>query len=121
MIQRVLSESDWTQRMLPDDLRALTPLLYAHGTPYGAFWLDMSKRLAIDQDAVAASLTAPLRSTLAHILVCFLALRRQPAQRAPAPRRHPQCLSSREKDVVRRHLSRDRQSLFLWMQRLGLG
>jgi hypothetical protein len=76
MIQRVLSESDWTQRMLPDDLRALTPLLYAHGTPYGAFRLDMSKRLAIDQDAVAACLTAPLRSTLAHILVCFLALAR---------------------------------------------
>jgi hypothetical protein len=28
MIQRVLSEPDWTQRMLPDDPRALTPLLY---------------------------------------------------------------------------------------------
>jgi hypothetical protein len=26
MIQRVLTEPDWTQRMLPDDLRALTPL-----------------------------------------------------------------------------------------------
>jgi TnpA family transposase len=26
MIQRVLSEPDWAQRMLPDDLRALTPL-----------------------------------------------------------------------------------------------
>jgi len=26
MIQRVLTESDWTQRMLPDELRALTPL-----------------------------------------------------------------------------------------------
>ncbi len=36
-IQRVLSESDWTQRMLPYDLRALTPLLYAHVTPYGTF------------------------------------------------------------------------------------
>jgi TnpA family transposase len=54
MIQRVLSEPDWAQRMLPDDLRALTPLIYAHVTPYGTFRLDMSKRLAIDQDAVAA-------------------------------------------------------------------
>ena len=32
MIQRVLTEPDWTQRMLPDDLRALTPLIYAHVT-----------------------------------------------------------------------------------------
>ena len=39
---------------LPDDLRALTPPIYAHVTPYGTFRIDMSKRLAIDQDAVAA-------------------------------------------------------------------
>ena len=54
MIQRVLTEPDWTQRMLPDDLRALTPLIYAHVTPYGIFRLDMSQRLAIEQNAVAA-------------------------------------------------------------------
>jgi hypothetical protein len=54
MIQRVLAEPDWTQRMLPDDLRALTPLIYAHVTPYGTFRLDMNQRLAIEQDAVAA-------------------------------------------------------------------
>ena len=39
--------------MMPDDLRALTPLIYAHVTPYGTFRPDMSKRLAIDQDSVA--------------------------------------------------------------------
>jgi hypothetical protein len=44
---------DQAQRMMPDDLRALTPLIYAHVTPYGTFRLDMSKRLAIDQDSVA--------------------------------------------------------------------
>jgi len=54
MIQRVLSEPAWVQRLLPDDLRALTPLLYAHVTPYGTFRLDMSKRLAIDPEAVTA-------------------------------------------------------------------
>ena len=54
MIQRVLSEPAWAQRLLPDDLRALTPLLYAHVTPYGTFRLDMSKRLAIDPEAVTA-------------------------------------------------------------------
>ena len=54
MIQRVLTEPDWTQRMPPDDLRSLTPLIYAHVTPYGTFWLDMNQRLTIEQDAIAA-------------------------------------------------------------------
>jgi Tn3 transposase DDE domain len=54
MIQRVLTEPDWAQRMLPEDLRALTPLIYSHVTPYGTFRLDMNQRLAIEQDAVAA-------------------------------------------------------------------
>ena len=40
--------------MLPDYLRALTPLIYAHVTSYGTFRLDMSQRLAIEQDAVTA-------------------------------------------------------------------
>jgi hypothetical protein len=54
MIQRVLTEPDWTQRMLPEDLRARTPLIYSHVTPYGTFRLDMNQRLAIEQDAIAA-------------------------------------------------------------------
>ena len=37
MIQRVLTEPDWTQRMLPEDLRALTPHIYSHVTPRGDF------------------------------------------------------------------------------------
>jgi hypothetical protein len=49
MIQRVLTGPDWTQRMLPDDLRVLTPLVYTHGTAYGIFRLDMNQRLAIEQ------------------------------------------------------------------------
>ena len=54
MIQRVLTEPDWTQRMLPDDLHALTSLVYVHLTPYGIFRLDVNQRLAIEKDAVAA-------------------------------------------------------------------
>ena len=38
--------------MMP--LRALTPLIYSHVTPYGIFRLDMNQRLPIEQDAVAA-------------------------------------------------------------------
>jgi hypothetical protein len=31
--------------MTPDDLCALTPLIYTHITPYGTFRLDMNERL----------------------------------------------------------------------------
>jgi Tn3 transposase DDE domain len=49
MIQRILGEPNWTQRMMPEeDLRALTPLIYTHVTPYGMFRLDMTKRLDIE-------------------------------------------------------------------------
>lgn len=51
MMQRVLSEPQWQGRMQPEDLRALTPLVYGHVTPYGTFRLDMSKRLEIEQAA----------------------------------------------------------------------
>ena len=45
MIQQVLADRGWLERMAPDDLRALTPLIYAHINPYGRFELDMRKRL----------------------------------------------------------------------------
>jgi len=45
MIQQVLTDHTWWERMKPDDLRALTPLIYAHINPYGTFELDMQKRL----------------------------------------------------------------------------
>ncbi len=48
MIQRVLSEKKWEQRLSVDDLRALTPLIYSHISPYGTFLLDMNARLDIE-------------------------------------------------------------------------
>ena len=45
MIQQVLTDHTWWEQMKPDDLRALTPLIYAHINPYGTFELDMQKRL----------------------------------------------------------------------------
>ena len=45
MIQQVFTDTTWWERMKPDDLRALTPLIYAHINPYGRFDLDMQKRL----------------------------------------------------------------------------
>ena len=43
MIQRVLDEPDWSGRLTPTDLRALTPLFYAHINPYGTFELDNAR------------------------------------------------------------------------------
>jgi hypothetical protein len=48
MMQQVLADRGWLERMAPDDLRALTPLIYAHINPYGRFELDMRKRLHLE-------------------------------------------------------------------------
>jgi Tn3 transposase DDE domain-containing protein len=48
MIQQVFTDPTWWERMKPDDLRALTPLIDAHITPYGTFELDMQKRLHLE-------------------------------------------------------------------------
>ena len=40
MIQGVLAEPSWMERMEAEDFRALTPLLYRHVNPYGTFdWI----------------------------------------------------------------------------------
>jgi TnpA family transposase len=54
MIQEVLGERGWRQRLTPTDLRALTPLIYLHVNPYGRFSLDMNERLpGLPQRAIA--------------------------------------------------------------------
>jgi len=47
MIQQVLGEPHWLERMSAEDHRALTPLIYLHINPYGTFELDMDKRIPI--------------------------------------------------------------------------
>jgi TnpA family transposase len=49
MIQRVLAEPAWLARMMPEDFRGLTPLIYAHVNPYGVFRLDMAERLTLEE------------------------------------------------------------------------
>ncbi len=51
MIQEVLSESEWMNMMKPDDLRALTPLIWSHVNPYGTFRLNLDERLPIQMAA----------------------------------------------------------------------
>jgi hypothetical protein len=40
--------------MTERDMTALTPLSHAHVNPYGTFELDMSRRLPLDDVALAA-------------------------------------------------------------------
>lgn len=53
MLQRVLAEPTWLARMTPADRRGLTPLVWGHVSPYGAFDLDMERRLDLDLLATA--------------------------------------------------------------------
>jgi len=56
MLQQVLDEPHWREKMTPEDYRALTPLIYHHVNPYGVFELDMKKRLTIDPASVCSAL-----------------------------------------------------------------
>jgi TnpA family transposase len=42
LMQRVLAEPAWAQRMTDRDRRALTPLFWSNLNPYGRFDLDMN-------------------------------------------------------------------------------
>ena len=48
MLQRVLAELAWRSRMTQADFRGLTPLVWGHVSPYGAFDLDMERRLDLE-------------------------------------------------------------------------
>lgn len=54
LIQQVLADPKQLQRLKQEDLRALTPLIYSHVTPYGSFRLDLSERLQIEETATSA-------------------------------------------------------------------
>ena len=47
MFQSVLADESWMARMAPEDLRGITPLVYAHINPYGEFALSLEDRLNI--------------------------------------------------------------------------
>jgi TnpA family transposase len=53
MLQRVLGEPAWWQRMTEADIRGLSPLVWGHVSPYGVFELDMASRLDLGPRAAA--------------------------------------------------------------------
>jgi len=53
MLQRVLAEPGWWQRMAAADRRGLSPLVWGHVSPYGVFELDMDSRLDLELKAAA--------------------------------------------------------------------
>ncbi len=49
MIQDIMKDEAWRNRLQKRDLAALTPLIYFHINPYGAFKLDMEDRLKLEE------------------------------------------------------------------------
>ncbi|WP_152986797.1 Tn3 family transposase, partial [Pseudovibrio sp. POLY-S9] len=45
MVQSVLSDPVWADRLAAEDYRGLTPLIYSHINPYGRFEVDMEQRI----------------------------------------------------------------------------
>jgi hypothetical protein len=55
MVQEVLAEPKWHDRMTEADWRGLTPLFYNHVNPYGIFELDMTTRIPLASMATAVA------------------------------------------------------------------
>lgn len=45
LLQAVLRDREWAERLTPEDRRGLSSLFWAHINSYGRFYLDMDTRL----------------------------------------------------------------------------
>jgi TnpA family transposase len=54
MLQKVLEEPAWLNRMTTADWRGVTPLFYNHINPYGSVILNMKRRINLDGNTRAA-------------------------------------------------------------------
>ncbi|WP_369228035.1 Tn3 family transposase [Streptomyces sp. R39] len=63
LLQEVLAEPKWVERLGLADRRALSPLFWTHVNPYGRFELDMSNRLDLHPAAVIPGQRADARQT----------------------------------------------------------
>jgi hypothetical protein len=48
LVQKVLEEKEWLDKLQPEDFRGLTPLFYGHFNPYGRLVLDMEELIIIE-------------------------------------------------------------------------
>ncbi|WP_423835527.1 Tn3 family transposase [Streptomyces tubbatahanensis] len=58
LMQEVLADPKWADRLTDADQRALSPLFWTHVNPYGRFELDMNSRLDLDL-SVRATVPGP--------------------------------------------------------------
>ena len=54
MIQDILRDRTWREKMTARDMAALNPLPHGHINPYGVFDLDMNTRLPLNDMQSAA-------------------------------------------------------------------
>ncbi|MFC4501317.1 MULTISPECIES: Tn3 family transposase [Streptomyces] len=52
LLQEILAEPKWAEKLTDADRRALSPLFWTHVNPYGGFELDMSNRLGLNPPTV---------------------------------------------------------------------
>jgi hypothetical protein len=48
LVQKVLAEKEWLEKMQPEDFRGLTPLFYGHIKPYGFGQVWMPCRICLE-------------------------------------------------------------------------
>lgn len=48
MIQEILEQPHWRNKLTASDLRALTPLLFPHVNPYSRFDLNLNERIPLN-------------------------------------------------------------------------
>jgi TnpA family transposase len=53
MVQDVLADETWADRLTAEDKRGLTPLFWTHVAPYGEVRLDMGRCLALHADTAS--------------------------------------------------------------------
>jgi hypothetical protein len=58
LVERVLAEPEWTDRLTIHDRRGLTPLFWSNITLHGTFNLDLNTRLDYDRPVKAETTTA---------------------------------------------------------------
>ena len=56
MVQSILNDPGWADRLSSEDMRGLSPLLYLYINPHGRFELDLDERIDFGRRAARASL-----------------------------------------------------------------